>query len=120
VIELALNGAEAGFDITEALPESQLGKSETKKLIEAGKAAEFVIAAVARNALLELVRRKVIHQLGEDDAADMHASLSEPVVGRPPEAGIIPGKFKSKNLRGPSILFTSLRLSVSFEAIAGH
>jgi len=78
------------------------------------------IAVVARNALLELVRRKVIHQLGENDAADMHASLSKPVVGRSPEAGIIPGKFKSKNLRGPFILFTSLRSSVSFEAIAGH
>ncbi len=56
----------ARFDVTETLTEGQLSKSETKKLIDAGKASEFVIAVVARDALLELVGREVIHQLGED------------------------------------------------------
>jgi len=37
---------------------------------------------VALDALVELVRRKVVDQLGEDDAAGMHASLS---VRPPPE-----------------------------------
>ncbi len=77
VIELALHGAQAGFDVAETLAESQLGKGETKKLIEAGKAAQFVIAAVPHDALAELVRRDMIDQLGEDGAADKHAPLSE-------------------------------------------
>jgi hypothetical protein len=58
-----------------------LGKSKTKELIKTGKAAEFVIAAVPRHALLELVGWEVIHQLGEDEAADVHASLSDPSRG---------------------------------------
>jgi hypothetical protein len=35
----------------------QLGKSQAKELIEAGKAAQFVITAVPHDALVELVSR---------------------------------------------------------------
>ena len=76
VIELASHGAQAGFDVAETFSKGQLGKGETKKLIEAGKSAPFVIAAIAFDALVELVRWEVIDQLGEDGAADMHAPLS--------------------------------------------
>jgi len=77
VIELALHRAQTGFDVAETLAERQLGKGQTKELIEAGKSAHFVIAAVPRHALMELVRRDVIHQLRENGAAGKHAPLSE-------------------------------------------
>ncbi len=77
VIELAFHRAQAGFDIAETLAERQLGKRQTKELIEAGKSAQFIIAAIASHALVELVRRDMIHQLGEDGAAGEHAPLSE-------------------------------------------
>ena len=76
VIKLALHGAQASFDVAEALAKGQLRKSQTKELIQARKSTEFVIAAVALHALVELVKRKVIDQLGEDGAADKHAPLS--------------------------------------------
>lgn len=100
VTELALHRAQAGLDVAEALPECQLRESQTKKLVEAGKASEFVIAAVPLDALLELVGWKVIHQLRKDQTANVHALLSNPAVG-----GLHPGrgrwrKFKSKNPEG--------------------
>ena len=55
VIKLALHGAQASFDVAEALAKGRLGKGQAKELIEAGKAARFVIAAVPRDALVELV-----------------------------------------------------------------
>ena len=77
MIEFALHRAQAGFYVAETLAECQLGKGETKKLIEAGKSAPFVITAIALDALVELVRRDVINQLSEDGAAGKHAPLSE-------------------------------------------
>src|ERR1035437_10115296 len=116
VIELALHGAQAGFDVAETFAECQLGKSQAKELIQAGKAAQFVITAVPHDALVELVRRDVINQLGEDGAAGKHAPLSEREAdevrtGQKPSAEVhieksrkriykieytlVPGRFKS-------------------------
>ena len=67
----------------ETFAKSQLCKGETKKLIEAGKAAQFVIAAVPLDALVEFMRRKVIDQLGEDGAAGKHAPLSVWTMSEP-------------------------------------
>jgi len=120
VIELALNGAKARFDVAETLAEGQLSKSETKKLIDAGKASEFVIAAVPRNAFVELVGREVIHQLGEDDAAAVHASLSESAQGRLDGGQNRGWKFKSKNLGRPPIPMTAVELLTASVTIAGH
>jgi hypothetical protein len=75
VIEFALDGAQASFDIAETLPERQLREGQTKELVKAGKAAEFRAATVACDALVELVRREVIDQLGEDGATGKHALL---------------------------------------------
>jgi hypothetical protein len=71
-----LHRSQACLDVAQALAKGQLCKSQTKELIEAGKATEFVIAAITCDALAELVGREVIHQLGEDDAAGVHATLS--------------------------------------------
>ncbi len=84
VIELALNRAQASFDVAETLAKRQLGKSQTKELIPARKSTEFVTAAVALDALVELVRGQVIHQLGENGATGKHALLSAWRAGRVP------------------------------------
>jgi hypothetical protein len=84
VLEFALDGAQASFDIAETLPEGQLREGQTKELVKAGKAAEFKVATVACDALVELVRREAIDQLGEDGVAGKHAPLS---TG---EAGVAP------------------------------
>jgi hypothetical protein len=120
VIELAVNGAQAGFDVAETLAKSQLRKSETKELIEAREAATSGIAAVPLDALLELVGREVIHQLGENQTADLHASLSDPIQRQPQGGQNRRQKFKSQNLRRPPILLTPLTLLTAPEAIAGH
>jgi len=75
-----------------------LSKGKTKELIEARKAAPFVVAAVALDALMELLRRDVIVQLGEDGAADMHAPFSTRMAGWVPEAQNGRPKLKSKKV----------------------
>ena len=57
-------------------------KGKAKELIPARKSAELAISALALDALVELVRRDVIHQLGEDGAADRHAPLSVHSAGQ--------------------------------------
>jgi len=96
------------------------GEEPTKELIEARKATESIIAAVALDAPVELVGWEMIDQLGEDDAADVHASLS--ARGRRGAKG---GqnrrwKFKSKKPGTPLILMTALRLIADSEPIAGQ
>ena len=106
VIELALNCTQAGFDVAETLSKGQLGKSKTKELIETRKSAEFIIAAVALDALVELVRWEVIDQLGEDCAADRHAPLSGRAAGWALEAKKRRRKLQSKKGQNP---FMSLK-----------
>ena len=120
VIEFVLHRTQAGFDVAETLAVGQLCEGHTQELIEAGKPAEFVIPPVPRHALLELVGREVIHQLGEDDAADVHAPLSDPTWGKPRGDQNRHRKFKSKNPRRPLSLLTPLELSPGSEAIAGR
>ncbi len=74
VIQPAVDRSQTGFDITQTLPVRQLSKCQAKELIKTGKSPEFIVAAIALDALAELVGRNVIDQLREDDAADMHAS----------------------------------------------
>jgi hypothetical protein len=120
VIELALHRAQTGFDVTEALPKGQLGKGETKKLIEAGKSSEFVVAAVALNALVELVRRDVIDELGEDHASGMHGSLSIQAARSVPWGSNQPRKLKSKKVQIPPMPMTERDLLRHSKAIAGQ
>ena len=78
----------------------------TKELIETRKSAEFIIAAVALDALVELVRWEVIDQLGEDCAADRHAPLSGRAAGWALEAKKRRRKLQSKKGQNP---FMSLK-----------
>jgi hypothetical protein len=120
VIVLALHRAQAGFDIAQARAKSQLGESQTKELIEAGKAAEFVIAIIARHALVELVRLDVIDQLGEDGAAGKYALLSGREA-RPPWKCLNPSaEVHIEKLQAALILLTLQYLLVRSRVIAGQ
>src|SRR5450755_499938 len=83
VIELPLHGTQAGFDIAQTFAIGQLREAETKKLIQARKAALSKIAVVTRDAFLKLVGGKMLHHLGEDCSANMHAPLSGLKTVRP-------------------------------------
>ena len=58
-------GAQAGFDIAQTLAIGELGKGQAEKLVPAGKAADFVVAAITIHATAKLVCRNEIHQLRE-------------------------------------------------------
>ena len=105
-------------DVAQTFAKGQLGKGETKKLIEAGKAAEFAITLVPRHTLLKLVGRDVIHQLSEDKTADMHASLSVRSPRGLSEPQNSRRELKSKKLQTKLIPVNTQELSRESEAIA--
>jgi hypothetical protein len=74
MVKLAVDRPQAGLDITQALAVRQLRKCQTKELIKARKSSEFIVSGVTLNAFMELVGRKMVDQLREDDTAKMHAS----------------------------------------------
>jgi len=77
VIEPAFHGFQAGHDIAEALPISQLGEGQAEELIEARKFPDLVVPAITLDAFPKLVKRKEGHDLGEDSGQSVHRSLLE-------------------------------------------
>jgi hypothetical protein len=75
MIEPALHGSQAGYDIAEAFPVGQLGEGQAKKLIETKEVFDFVVPAVAPDAFAEFVHRQESHDLGEDGRLGVHRSL---------------------------------------------
>src|SRR5207245_8216611 len=73
VIKLALVRAQAGFDVAQTLAISELGKSQTQELIQAGETLHLVVAAVTVDASAKLGERKPVHQLSKNRAATVHA-----------------------------------------------
>jgi hypothetical protein len=76
VVQLAAHGAQAGFDVAQALAVGQLRKGHGQILVAARKASMARISAIALNALLELAGGEVIQELGEDGLSGIHPSLS--------------------------------------------
>jgi hypothetical protein len=72
VVELLLLGAKTGFDIPETFSIGQLGKSHTKKLIEATEGFDLVVPVVSLHATTQGMHGKMFHHLGENDLSDMH------------------------------------------------
>src|SRR4051812_30286799 len=54
VVELLVEGAEAGLDIAQALAVGQLSEGHAQELIETGEVADPSIAVIARDATVEL------------------------------------------------------------------
>jgi len=53
-----------------------LGEGHAEKLVEARKAPDFVIAVIAKNALVELVSRQMLKQLSVDSFSRIHPGTS--------------------------------------------
>ena len=64
-IELSGLGAQAGLDVTQAVPLGELGKGHAPVLIRAGERLDVPVAAVAGDAAVEHVPWEVPHDLGE-------------------------------------------------------
>lgn len=61
MIEFGLHGPQAGFDVPQALPVSQLGKRHTEKLVVAGESPHPIMASIPADTMIELVLRKEVH-----------------------------------------------------------
>ena len=75
MVEFAAYRAETRLNITQALTVSELGESHRQILIPARETPLIAVAAIAANALLELIMGKVSDQLREDGPASIHPPL---------------------------------------------
>jgi hypothetical protein len=73
VVELGGLRTKAGCDVAQALAVGQLRERHAAKLISATEIADTMIAAVTLGDATEGLPRKMIHQLGEHQFADVHA-----------------------------------------------
>ena len=115
MIKLAAHRPQTCFDIAEALAISELGETHCQKLIPTRETLLLVVAAITRYTLLELVSRKMLHELRKNRLADIHPSLSAidaAQPGRLREQFLAKKSFKSKNLK------TMVNLS-TLRALAG-
>jgi hypothetical protein len=75
VIQSIPHRTQAGFDVAEALPKSQLSEGHAEELIETGKAYDLVVATISVDAFSELMKRQEIHNLGKNGRRSIHRSL---------------------------------------------
>jgi hypothetical protein len=78
VIQLWSHRSQARFNVPQAFAVGQLCESHADKLIETRKSAGARIASIMANAIVELVPRKEIHQLSEDELPDVHSPSPSP------------------------------------------
>jgi len=72
VVELGMLGAQAGFDVAQALAIGELRKGHAQILVETAEALELVLAAIARDAASQAVQRQVADDLRENEPAGIH------------------------------------------------
>lgn len=94
VVAFTTDGVQAGDDVPEASAESQLGESQGEKLIAAGETAWPTMTAITSNAGIEIVPRKVVHQLGEHELTGEHGKNST-LRRRASSSGFWHSKFRS-------------------------
>jgi hypothetical protein len=75
VVELGRMRTKTGFDVAQALPISELCESHTAELVRTAEIANPVIPAVTLDDATEPLPRKMIHQLGEHQFANVHTCL---------------------------------------------
>jgi len=76
VVELWPNRLKAGLDIAQAFAKRQLSERQAKKLIATRKPARPSVASVPSDASVELVPRKKLHELRENQFAVVHQDPS--------------------------------------------
>jgi len=72
VIAFTTDGMQASDDVPEAFAKGQLGKSQGEELIAARETAWSAMTAVTSNAGIEIVPRKVVHELSEHQLTSEH------------------------------------------------
>jgi hypothetical protein len=80
MIEFGLQGAQACFDFAETFSVGKLSEGHAKKLIEAGKSSDSVIALIPPDTLVEFVYGQKVHELRENDSSRIHRSLLSVLV----------------------------------------
>jgi hypothetical protein len=95
VIELVGTGPQAGLDIAQTLPVSELRKGQAQELIPARKGAEARIAAVSSHTPAKLPVGQKGDELREDGTAQVHALLSAATMG----PFLTEWKFKSRQAK---------------------
>jgi len=94
VIAFTTDGLQAGDDVTQAFAKGQLSKSQGEKLISAREAAWPTMATVTLNTGIEIVPRKIVHELGEHELTSEHGRIS--ILGkRTFPSGFWHGEFRS-------------------------
>ena len=83
VVEFAADRVETRFDVTQAFAVCELSEAHCQKLVPTGKALLLMITVIPTYTLLELVPRKMLHELRENSLANVHPSLSAIANGEP-------------------------------------
>src|SRR6516165_7478626 len=83
MIELGLKGTQTRLDVAQALPEGQLSERQTEELIATREATRPAMATIPSHTRVELVPRKEVHELSEDQLAGFHRSPSTAWKGSP-------------------------------------
>ncbi len=74
VMQLGLEGAEAGFDVSQAPSKRELRKTQTQELVATREASRWMVAAVLADARIELApRQKVRHSCPLDGRSHRRA-----------------------------------------------
>src|ERR1019366_7892299 len=101
VVEFAGHGTQTRLDVAETLAVSQLSERHRQKLVPARKASQVIVATVACDAFVKLVRGQVIHQLSENGATDIHAPFCRLRQSLRSKPFFALADFKSKNVPLP-------------------
>ena len=72
VVAFTTDGVQARDDVTQAFAKGQLGESQGEELIAAREAAGSAMTAVTSNASIEIVPRKVVHELSKHQLTSEH------------------------------------------------
>jgi len=75
VVELVGQGAQAGFDVAQALAKGELREGHRKELVPAGEGAHPLVAVVPLHTAGEGLVRNKAHELREDSASLVHHPL---------------------------------------------
>jgi hypothetical protein len=81
VVQLVLDGTQAGLDVAEAFAIGELSEAETEELVPAGESAITGIAAITCDAFLKFLIWNMQHQLRENRSAKVHTPLSSGALG---------------------------------------
>ena len=97
VVKFRAEGRQAGFDVAQTFPPSQLGKGQHEELFISGEFADAVVAMVTGDTLVELIFGEAVEELGEDGATFVHKVENRRNAGSHLQ-GIV-AELKSKNDR---------------------